>query len=179
MDFVKNLNFTSEFTKNEGKKIKQNCVIYEFILGKYQYMFDNNLFTENDRNDLWAIMDRFTRRVDKIADERIYAFFNYLFNNYALKDLEFIFQYDFYKYPVDFVGDMYFLYHQDLPNLRNDTKMFINSKTEELLTKIFSTSENIILDLNYLVYVLKIYYTTNGILNYNYNIFTSEFTDKL
>ena len=179
LDFVKNLNFTTEFTKNEGKKIKQNCVIYEFILGKYQYMFDNNLFTENDRNDLWAIMDRFTRRVDKIADERIYAFFNYLFNNYALKDLEFIFQYDFYKYPVDFVGDMYFLYHQDLPNLRNDTKMFINSKTEELLTKIFSTSENIILDLNYLVYVLKIYYTTNGILNYNYNIFTSEFTDKL
>ena len=179
LDFVKNLNFTTEFTKNEGKKIKQNCVIYEFILGKYQYMFDNNLFTENDRNDLWAIMDRFTRRVDKIADERIYAFFNYLFNNYALKDLEFIFQYDFYKYPVDFVGDMYFLYHQDLPNLRNDTKMFINSKTEELLTKIFSTSENIILDLNYLVYILKIYYTTNGILNYNYNIFTSEFTDKL
>ena len=76
-------------------------------------MFDNNLFTENDRNDLWAIKDRFTRRVDKIADERIYAFFNYLFNSYAMKDLEFIFQYDFYKDPVDFVGDMYFLYHQD------------------------------------------------------------------
>jgi len=94
-------------------------------------MFDNNLFTEKDRNDLWEIMNKFTRRVDKITDERIYAFFNYIFNNYALRDLEYIFKYDFYKYPLDFVADMYFLYHQDLPNLRSDTKMFDNSKTEE------------------------------------------------
>ena len=179
LDFVKNINFNSDFYKNEEKKIKQNSVIYEFMLGKYQYMFDNNLFKENDRKDLWDIMNRFTRRVDKIVDEKIYASFNYLFSNYALKDLEFIFNYDFYKFPIDFVGDIYFLYHQDLPNLRNDAKMFINSKTEELLTKIFSTSENIILDLNYLVYVIRMYYTTNGILNYNYYTFINEFTDKL
>ena len=175
-DFVKNFNFSSLIL---GKKIKHNCVVYEFLLGKYEYMFDNNLFTEKDRNDLWEIMNKFTRRVDKISDERIYAFFNYLFNNYALGDLEYIFKYDFYKYPLDFVADMYFLYHQDLPNLRSETKMFDNSKTEELLTKIYSSDENIILDLNYLVYVLKMYYTTNGILKYSYYYFTSEFTDEM
>ena len=177
LDFVKNLNFSTENLKN--KKIKENSIIYEFLLGKYEYMFENNLFKEKDRNDLWIIMDKFTRRADKVVDERIYAFFNYIFNNYALKDLEFIFDYDFYKYPLDFVADMYFLYHQDLPKLRNDTKMFINSKTEELFTKIFSTEENIILDLNYLVYVLKMYYTTNGILKYNYYYFKSEYTEKI
>ena len=176
-DFVKNLNFTTENLKN--KKIKENSVIYEFLLGKYEYMLENNLFKEKDKSDLWIIMDRFTRRVDKIVDERIYAFFNYIFNNYALKDLEFIFDYDFYKYPIDFVADMYFLYHQDLPKLRNETKMFINFKTEELLTRIFSTDENIILDLNYLVYVIKMYYTSNGILKYNYYTFKSEYTEKM
>ena len=178
-DFVKNLNFNSEFSTNSGKKIKQNCVIYEFLLGKYEYMFENKLFKEKDRDDLWAIMNRFTRRADKIVDERIYAFFNYIFNNYPLGNLEFIFNYDFYKYPIDFVADMYFLYHQDLPSLRNEAKMFINSKTEELLARIFSTDENIILDLNYLVYVIKIYYSINGILKYNYYSFKSEYTDKL
>ena len=177
LDFVKNLNFSTENLKN--KKIKENSIIYEFLLGKYEYMSDNNLFKEKDWNDLWIIMDKFTRRVNKVVDERIYAFFNYIFNNYTLKDLEFIFDYDFCKYPLDFVADMYFLYHQDLPKLRNDTKMFINSKTEELFTKIFSTEENIILDLNYLVYVLKMYYTTNGILKYNYYYFKSEYTEKI
>ena len=175
-DFVKNFNCSSLIC---GKKIKHNCVVYEFLLGKYEYMFENNLFKEKDRNDLWEIMNKFTRRVDKIIDERIYAFFNYIFLNYALRDLEFIFDFDFYKYPIDFVADMYFLYHQDLPSLRSETKMFINSKTEELLTRIFATDENVILDLNYLVYVLKMYYTTNKILNYNYYFFKSECTDKL
>ena len=142
-------------------------------------MLENNLFKEKDKSDLWIIMDRLTRRVDNIVDERIYAFFNYIFNNYALKDLEFIFDYAFYKYPIDFVADMYFLYHQDLPKLRNETKMFINSKTEELLTRIFSTDENIILDLNYLVYVIKMYYASNGILKYNYYTFKSDYTEKM
>ena len=178
-DFVKNLNFSSEILSNTGEIIKQNCVIYEFLLGKYEYMFDYHLFVEKDRYQLWDIMNKFTRRIDKIIDERIYAFFNYILNHYALGDLEFIFKYDFYKYPIDFVADMYFLYHQDLPNLRCETKMFDNSKTEELLTRIFSTDENIILDINYLVYVLKMYYSTNGILKYNYYYFKSEYTDKL
>ena len=178
-DFVKDLNFTSELSSPEGIRIKKNCVIYEFLLGKYEYMFENHLFTEKDRNQLWEIMNRFTRRVDKVIDERIYAFFNYIFNNYALGDLEFIFNYDFYKYPIDLVADMYFLYHQDLPNLRCETKLFDNKKTEELLTKIFSTDENIILDINYLVYVLKMYYSTNGLLKYNYYYFISDYSDKL
>ena len=178
-DFVKNINFTSKDLNQIKENINKNCIIYEFILGKYQYMFENNLFTEKDRNDLWEILNNFTRRINKVVDERVYAFFNYIFNNYALKDLEFIFNYDFYQYPIDFVADMYFLYHQDLRNLRGETKMFINSKTEELLTKIFSTDENIILDLNYLVYVLKLHFNTNRILEYNYYYFTSLYTDKI
>ena len=178
-DFVQNLNFNSKDLNQIKENINNNCIIYEFLLGKYQYMLENNLFTEKDRNDLWEILNNFTRRVNKVVDERVYAFFNYIFNNYALKDLEFIFNYDFYQYPIDFVADMYFLYHQDLPNLRGETKMFINSKTEELLTRIFSTDENIILDLNYLIYVLKLHYTTNGILKYNYYYFTSIYTDKI
>ena len=179
LDFVKNFKCNSPNAEKITKNKKQNCVVYEFLLGKYEYMLENDLFKETDRNDLWEILNKFTKRVDKIVDERIYAFFNYIFNNYALKDLEFIFNYDFYKYPIDFVADMYFLYHQDLPNLINETKMFINSKTEELLKRIFSTEENIILDLNYLVYVLKMHYTTNGLLKYNYYLFTTEYTDKI
>ena len=179
LDFVKNLKCNSPDIEKITKNKKQNCVVYEFLLGKYEYMLENDLFKESDRNDLWEILNKFTKRVDKIVDERIYAFFNYIFNNYALKDLEFIFNYDFYKYPIDFVADMYFLYHQDLPNLRNETKIFINSKTEELLNRIFSTEENIILDLNYLVYVLKMHYTTNGILKYNYYYFANEYSYKI
>ena len=178
-NFLKNLDFSSQLSGNSGNKIMRNCVIYEFLLGKYEYLLENNLFTENDKITLWKIMDKFTKRVDKIVDERIYAFFNYIFSNYSLKNLEFIFKYDFYKYPIDFVADMYFLYHQDLPNLRKETKLFDNSKTEELLKKIFSTDENIILDINYLVYVLKIYYTTNNLLMYNYYTFQNDYNDKI
>ena len=178
-DFVKNFNINCEFSKNIEKKMKQKCVIYEFLLGKYEYMLENKLFKENHRNELWEIMNDFTSGVDKIIDERVYAFFNYIFSNYSLGDLEFIFDYDYYKYPVDFVADIYFLYNQDLPNLRKDTKIFINSKTEELLTKIFSKDENMIADINYLDDILKMYYETNGILNYNYYYFESDFTDKI
>ena len=178
-EFVKNLNFSSELINKEGKKIKENCVIYEFLLGKYEYMLENNLFTEQDKKNLWEIMNNFTRRIDKIVDERIYAFFNYIFNNYSLGDLEFIFNYDFYKYPIDLVADIYFLFHQDMPKLISETKMFINSKTEELLTKIFSTDENVILDLNYLIFVIKLYYTTNGFIKYNFSTFTYDYTDKV
>ena len=178
-EFVKNLNFALEPNSKEGKIIKENSAIYEFLLGKYEYMFENNLFTVEDKNNLWEIMNKFTRRIDKIVDERIYAFFNYVFNNYSLGALEFIFEYDFYKYPIDFVADMYFLYHQDLPKLRSETKMFINSKTEELLAKIFLTDENVILDLNYLIFVMKLYYTTNGILQFNYYNFNNDYTDKI
>ena len=46
--------------------------------------------------------------------------------------------------------------------------MFKKEKMEELLYKILSTQENIILDQNYLTYVLKIYFSTNGMLKYNY-----------
>ena len=46
-----------------GKKIKDLCVIYEFILGKYEYMLDQKLFGTNEKNELWTLMEKFTRRI--------------------------------------------------------------------------------------------------------------------
>ena len=178
-DFVKKINCLTELTNKSGKKIKSVCVVYEFVLGKYEYMLENNLFGEKERTELWSILTKFTRRIDKREDEKVYAFFNYMFKNYGLRDLEFIFDVDYYKYPLDFVADMSFLYSRNLFRLLTETKMFKKEKMEELLYKILSTQENIILDQNYLTYVLKIYFSTNGMLKYNYPEFKDDYTDEL
>ena len=142
-------------------------------------MLENQLFGEKERNEFWTIMEKFTRRIDKVQDEKIYAYYHYLFKNYSLRDLEYIFDYDFFKYPIDFAADMYYLFNKNLVFLIKETKIFKKEKTEELIARIFSTEENIILDQNYLVYVLKIYYTTNKMMNYNAYKFKDEYTEEL
>jgi hypothetical protein len=142
-------------------------------------MLENKLFTEKDRNYFWTIMEKFTRRADKVQDEKIYAYYHYLFKNYSLRDLEYIFDYDFFKYPIDFAADMYYLFNQNLVNLIGETKIFKKEKTEELIARIFSTEENIILDQNYLIYVLKIYYISNGMMKYNYFTLKDEYKKEL
>ena len=178
-EYASKINFSTELMNKSGKKIKDLCVTYEFILGKYEYMLNQKLFGIKEKNELWTLMEKFTRRIDKVEDEKIYAFFHYIFKNYALCDLEFIFDYDYFKYPLDFVADMYYLFHINLVNLIKDTKIFRKKETEELIAKIFSTEENIILDQNYLIYIFKIYYTTNGMMNYNYYYFKDEYTQEL
>ena len=178
-EYIKTIKFSNELPNKSGKKIKHVCVTYEFLLGKYEYMLENKMFGEKERNELWSIMEKFTRRIDKVQDEKIYAFFHYIFKNFSLRDMEFIFDYDFFKYPIDLVADIYYLFHKNLLYLIKETKFFKKDKTEELLTRIFSTEENIILDQNYLVYVLKIYYTTNGMMSYNYYQFKDEYTNEL
>ena len=106
-------------------------------------MLNQKLCGIKEKNELWTLMEKFTRRIDKVEDEKIYAFFHYIFKNYALCDLEFIFDYDYFKYPLDFVADMYYLFHINLVNLIKDTKIFRKKETEELIAKIFSTEENI------------------------------------
>ena len=179
LDYIKTINFTTELCNKAGKKIKHVCVTYEFLLGKYEYMLEMKLFGEKERNELWSIMDNFTRRIDKVQDEKIYAFFHYFFKNYSLRDLEFIFDYDFFKYPIDLVADIYYLFHQNLKYLIQETKFFKKDKTEELVKRIFATEENIILDQNYLVYVLKIYFITNGMMKTNFYKFKEEYTEDL
>ena len=178
-EYISKINYSTELFNKSGKKIKHVCVIYEFLLAKYEYMIENKLFGEKDRNYFWTIMEKFTRRADKVEDEKIYAYFHYLFKNYSLRDLEYIFDYDFFKYPIDFAADMYYLFHQNLVSLIGETKIFKKEKTEELIARIFSTEENIILDQNYLIYVLKIYYITNGMMKYNYFTFNDEFKKEL
>ena len=178
-EYISKINFSNELVDKSGKIIKHVCVTYEFLLGKYEYMSEMKLFGEKERNELWKIMEKFTMRIDKVQDEKIYAFFNYMFKNYPLLNLEFIFDYDFFKFPIDLVADMYYLFHKNLPNLIKETKIFKKEKTENLLTRIFSTEENIILDQNYLIYVLKIYYITNNMMHYNYYKFTNEYKEEL
>ena len=124
-------------------------------------------------------MEKYTSRTDKFEDEKVYAFYHYLFKNFGLRSLEYIFDYDFFKYPIDFTADMYYLFHKNLIHLIKETKIFKKDKTEELIARIFSTEENIILDQNYLIYVLKIYYTTNRMMSYNYYTFKEEYTQEL
>ena len=178
-EYVKKINFDTELFNKYGKKIKHVCVTYEFILGKYEYMLSEKLFGTKERDELWSIMDKFTMRIDKVQDEKIYAFFHYIFKNYSLRDIEFIFDYDYFKYPIDLVADMYYLFHKNLMNLISETKIFPKEKTEELVTKIFSTEENIILDQTYLIYVLKIYYITNNMLKFNYDYFKDDYKEGL
>ena len=178
-EYISKINYSTELLNKSGKKIKHVCVIYEFLLGKYEYMLENKLFGEKDRNEFWTIMEKFTRRADKVEDEKIYAYYHYLFKNYSLRDLEYIFDYDFFKYPIDFAADMYYLFNQNLVTLIGETKIFKKDKTEELIARIFSTEENIILDQNYLIYVTKIYYISNGFMKYNYYTLKDDYTKEL
>ena len=178
-EYVKKITFETELFNKSGKKIKHVCVNYEFILGKYEYMLSEKLFGIKERDELWSIMNKFTMRIDKVQDEKIYAFFHYIFKNYSLRDIEFIFDYDYFKYPIDLTADMYYLFHKNLTNVISETKIFPKEKTEELVKKIFSTEENIILDQTYLIYVLKIYFLTNNMLKFNYDYFRDDYEEGL
>ncbi len=178
-EYISKINYSTELLNKSGKKIKKVCATYEFLLGKYEYMLENKLFGVKERNEFWTIMEKYTSRTDKFEDEKVYAFYHYLFKNFGLRSLEYIFDYDFFKYPIDFTADMYYLFHKNLIHLIKETKIFKKDKTEELIARIFSTEENIILDQNYLIYVLKIYYTTNRMMSYNYYTFKEEYTQEL
>ena len=63
--------------------------------------------------------------------------------------------------------------------MAKEIKIFEKEKTEELITKIFSKEENIILNQNYLKIILSIYYQSNEIITYNYYSFKYEYTKQL
>ena len=177
-DYIKKINYSTELFNKFGK-IEHFCVIYEFLLGKYEYMLENKLFGIKERDELWKIMEYFTRGIDKTEDGKIYDFFGYMFQNYSLGDLEFIFDYDFFKYPIDFLGNLYFSFEFHFEKLLTETKIFKKEKTEDLIFKIFSTEENIILYEKYLNRILKIYYASNGIIKLNHYTEKYEYTEEM
>ena len=176
-EYISKINYSIELSNKSGKKINNICVIYEFLLGKYQYMLENKLFGEKERNEFWKIMEKYTRS-DKIMNKKIYAYYHYLFKNCCLGDLEYIFDYDFYKYPIKFVTNLYYLFNKELCNLIPETKIFKKDKTEELIERIFSKEENIILVKNSFINIIKIFFSSNHMINYNYYFFKDEYSKE-
>ena len=173
-DFIQKINF------NLSERKKNNSVIYEFILGKYLYLLNNNKFTDDTRNELWTIMQNFTNGINKKEDENIYSFFSFLFKKCNLKMIELIFSNtNFYQYPISFVSKLYNFVNKNIPNLKNEISIFDNSKTQELISKIISTDENLIRYSKNLSNILEIYYIQNGYLKYDYFSFTSIYTKDL
>ena len=173
-DFIKTVNFNFKDNK------KNNATIYEFILGKYLYLLNNNKFSDDAKNELWTIMQNFTNGTNKKEDENIYSFFSFLFKKCNLKKIELIFSnINFYQYPINFVSKLYNIVNKNVPNLKNEISIFDKSKTQDLISKIISTDENLILYSKYLSSILEIYYIQNGYLKYDYLSFSTIHTKDL
>lgn len=147
---ISEINFSTEYFSKFEEKIDYVCVTYEFLLGKYQYMLENKLFGIKEKNEFWKIIDGFTNGVDKAEDNKIHCFFDYLIENSTIRDLEFIFDIDFFNYPIKFVSSIYHLFMINFQKKITDIKILKQEKTEELIAKIFSSEENIINQKKYL-----------------------------
>ena len=178
-EYVSKINYSTEFFNESGEKIKHPLVLYEFLLGKYEYMVEKKLFGIKEKEELWTIIEKFTGGIDKIEDKIVINFFGYIFQNFSLGDVEFILDYNFYKYHILFVAEIYDLFRFHFKALLAEVKIFNKTKTEELITTIFSNEKNIITTQNYLNSILTIYYISNGMIKYNYYNFKDEYTKEL
>ena len=178
-EYVSKINYSTEFFNESGKKINHPLVIYEFLLGKYEYLAEKKLLGIKEKEELWKILEKFTGGINKTEDKIICNFFSYIFQNFSLGDVEFILDYNFHEYHILFVAKIYECFCFHFKKLLTEVKVFNKKKTEGLITRIFSNEKNLITTQNYLNSILTIYYNSNGMIKYNYYTFKNECTKEL
>jgi len=176
-NFIKNYKIDEIEKKDKNEFSKNFTIILELLLAKYYYMINKNIFNEETKKEFWLVMNYYTNGVNKKNDEKIISFFNFIFTNCSLQNLIFIFKDSNYtEYSLDFVSKLYNLYLQSFSKYKNEQSIFNKDKTNELINKILSKDENMILYSNELKNIIKIYYEMNGYLKYDYNSFEDKYT---
>ena len=177
-DFIRNYKLNIADSKDKNKKnITTNL---ELLAAKYYYMLNNNLFNDETKKEFWSIMSFYTNGTNKKEDEKIISFFNFIFSNCSYNDILIIFKDSNYaEYSIDFVSKLYNLYIQSFSKLKGEKSIFDKSKTNELINIIMSNDQNLILYINELKNIIKIYFEINGFLKYDYNSFEDIYTNDI
>ena len=175
-DFIKN------YKLDENVDKKNLTVVLELLLAKYYYLINkgSDALNADIRKELWDVMKYYTNGVNKKEDEKVISFFNFIFSNCSLNNIIFIFKDSkFFEYPIDFVSKLYNLYLNSFSKYKNEENIFSKEETNKLINKIISNDGNLILYLNELKNMLKLYFEMNGYLKYDYNIFDNIYTKDI
>ena len=159
-------------------KKKISSVIYEFLLAKYIYMLNKNIFTSETKKEFWEILNNYLNGVNKKEDEKIITYFKFLFNICSLEQILFIFNNEKKEYSMDFIIKLYNIYNSSFGKLNAEKNIFNIKETEDIINKIILNDANIILYTSELKNVLKVYFQLNKWLYYDYNSFQDIYNKK-
>ena len=171
-DFIKNY----KFSKND----KANPMIYEFLLAKYIYMLNKNIFTPETKKEFWEIINFYTNGTNKKEDEKIITYFKFLFNICSLEQILFIFDIKDLKmqFHIDFVSKLFNIYISSFGNLKPEKNIFTKKYCEDIINKIFNNDGNLILYSSELKNAIKVYFQLNNYIDYDYNSFQEKYNKK-
>ena len=179
-DFIKNFNLDEVIKKDENELQKNLTVILELLSSKYFYMLSKNILNDEKKKEIWEIMKYYTNGSNKKVDEKIISFFNFIFCNFSLEKLIFLFKdSNFEEYSIDFVSKLYNLYLQYFIKIGREETIFSKEKTNQLINKIISNESNLILYSNELKNIIKLYFEMNNYLKYDYNSFENKYTKDI
>ena len=159
-------------------KKKISSVIYEFLLAKYIYMLNKNIFTSETKKEFWEILNNYLKGVNKKEDEKIITYFKFLFNICSLEQILFIFNDEKKEFSMDFIIKLYNIYNSSFGKLNAEKNIFNIKETEDIINKIILNDANIILYTSELKNVLKVYFQLNKWLYYDYNSFQDIYNKK-
>ena len=169
-DYIKNYKFP--------KSNKTYPVIYEFLLAKYFFMLNKNMFTSETKKELWEIMNLYTNGANKKEDEKIITFFKLLFNICSLEQILLIFDKNDIEFHIDFVSKLFNIYISSFSNLKAEKNIFDKNYIVDIINKIFENDGNLILYASELKHIIKVYLQINNYLYYDHNLFEEKYNKK-
>lgn len=152
--------------------------IYEFLLAKYIFMLNKNIFTSETKKEFWEIMNLYTNGANKKGDEKIINFFKLLFNICSLEQILYIFDKNDIEFHIDFVSKLFDIYISNFSNLKAEKNIFDKNYIENIISKIFENDGNLILYASELKHIIKVYFQINNYLYYDYNLFEEKYNKK-
>ena len=172
-DFIKN--FKLQKTNN-----KILPVIYEFLIAKYSYMFNNKIFISETKKEFWEILNYYTNGVNKKEDEKIIVYFKNIFNLCSLENVLYIFDNKDIKmnYPNDFMIKLFNIYFSSFNNINAEKNIFEKIKIEEIINNIITNDENLILYTSELRHIINVYFHINNWISYSYQLFEEKYKKK-
>ena len=177
-DFIKKFKLSNYDDKEKNGK-KLSSVLYEFMLAKYYYMFNNNLFNLETKKEFWEIMNYYSNGINKKEDEKIIMFFKYLFNICSLENLLLIFgEINLEQNPIDFTVKLYNFYLTNFINIKSDKNILEINSTQNLINEIMTNDEYLIKYTSDLKHIIKYYFYINNIIKYDYDLFQEKYDKK-
>ena len=157
----------------KDKNNKISPIIYEFFLGKYLYMMNNNLFEIKAKVEFLEILNYYSNGSNKNEDGKIISYFTYLFQFCSLEKILYVF--NEVEFPFDFSVKLYNTYLIYFESLKPEKNIFDIKLTKDLINKIITNDSNIILYTNELKSLLRIYFIMNNYLWKDYSNFEEKY----